>query len=55
MIQTYIDQIKKMSSGPGTKPPGPAPSKGTTPAKTGSSKPVAQKPKKTTTKAIVKK
>src|SRR6185503_16010404 len=48
-VQEYIDQIKKMPAGtkPGTK--------GTTPAKTGGSKPAkpaAVKPKTTTTKAV---
>lgn len=58
-IQTYIDQIKKMSLSPATKPPGTKPP-GTKPTgaivpKTGSSKSVAVKPKTTTSKAIVKK
>lgn len=53
-IQEYIEQIKKMPSGTGTKPTGTTPAKGSTPAKTGS-KPAAKKPKTTTnSKAIVK-
>jgi tetratricopeptide (TPR) repeat protein len=53
-IQTYIDQIKKMSASPGTKPPGTK-LPGAVAPKTGSPKSAAKKPTTAITKAIAKK